>query len=72
MQWAICVIDDVIEHGAQHCLKYQNFFLPLLFSGIQSSHAEIRQASAYGFGVLAKFGGDSFANTCSGIAFVYI
>ncbi|XP_054167473.1 importin-5-like [Oppia nitens] len=62
-QWAICVMDDVIEHGGEHCVKYQNFFLPLLSSGIQSPHAEIRQAAAYGIGVLAKHGGLSFART---------
>lgn len=65
MQWAICVMDDVIEHGGPHCAKYENFFLPLLLTGIQSTHSEIRQASAYGLGVLGKYGGESFAKGCS-------
>jgi len=64
-QWAVCVMDDVIEHGEHHCVKYENFFAPLLSAGVQSTHAEIRQASAYGIGVLAKHGGQTFARHCS-------
>lgn len=69
-------MDDVIEHGGHHCVKYENFFLPLLSTGIQSTHAEVRQASAYGIGVLAKYGGISFAKTLSGnknfIQFIFL
>lgn len=57
-------MDDVIEHGGPACEKYKEFFLPLLLSGLQSLQAEIRQASAYGWGVLAQFGGPNFAAAC--------
>lgn len=67
MQWSICVMDDIIENGGQHCEKYKNFFLPLLLSGLQHQQAEVRQAAAYGWGVLGKFGGNSFSKACSGI-----
>ena len=60
-------MDDVIEHGEHHSVKYENYFLPLLLTGIQNSHPEVRQASAYGIGVLAKHGGHTFAKTFSGI-----
>lgn len=63
--WAICVMDDVIEHGGPRCEKYKDFFIPLLVSGVQSTYPEIRQASAYGWGVLARFGGPNFASVFS-------
>ena len=33
---------------------------------MQNAHAEIRQAAAYGFGVMGKYGGDVYAQTCAG------
>lgn len=63
--WAICVMDDVVEHGGPACEKYKEFFIPLFNSGLQSVQPEIRQASAYGFGVLAQFGGPNFASHCA-------
>lgn len=62
----MCVFDDVIEHSGGHSIKYKDFFIPLLRDGLQSNHAEIRQAAAYGWGVLGKFGGEVYAQTCSG------
>jgi hypothetical protein len=64
-QWAICVFDDVIEHGGDNRVKYKDFFLPLLVNGVQSNHPEIRQAAAYGWGILGKCGGEAFAQTCN-------
>ncbi|KAI1286009.1 Importin-5 [Halotydeus destructor] len=64
-QWAICVFDDVIEHGSPHSIKYKDLFLPLLRDGVQSNRPEIRQAASYGFGVLAKCGGDIYGQTCA-------
>ncbi|RWS30151.1 importin-5-like protein [Leptotrombidium deliense] len=64
-QWTICVVDDIIEHCGPKAVKYKDFFLPLLVSGVQSSQPAIRQASAYGWGVLGKFGGDVFCAECS-------
>ena len=63
--WAICVMDDVVEHGGPACEKYKEFFLPLFHNGLQSTQPEIRQASAYGFGVLAQYGGPNFAIDCA-------
>ena len=65
LQWAICVMDDLIEYTHEHCVKYRNFFIPLFYAGVQSPHSEIRQAAAYGFGVLAMYGGPSFAEECA-------
>lgn len=47
------------------CIKYQDIFLEPMLSGLQSSEAEVRQAAAYGCGVLAQFGGAQFAAACA-------
>lgn len=61
-QWALCVMDDLIEFCGLKCIEYKDIFIPLFTNNLKSPHAELRQASAYGFGVLAKHGGDSFAS----------
>ncbi|CAG9771200.1 unnamed protein product [Ceutorhynchus assimilis] len=60
-QWGICVIDDVIEYCGPACVKYQNIFLEPLAVYIRDKNCEVRQAAAYGWGVLAQFGGEQFA-----------
>jgi hypothetical protein len=35
--------------------------------GLQSQHPEVRQAAAYGWGVLGKFGGDSVSQFCADV-----
>lgn len=60
------MFDDVVEHGGPACIKYQQYFLPRMMSGINDKSAEIRQAAAYGWGVLGQFAGESFAQACAG------
>lgn len=60
-QWAICVFDDLIEFTGPACAKYQGYFLNPLIVYIKDKVPEVRQAAAYGWGVLAQFGGDQFA-----------
>ncbi|CAH0600347.1 unnamed protein product [Chrysodeixis includens] len=64
-QWAICIFDDVIEFGGPACVKYQDIFLEPMLNGLREPEAEVRQAAAYGCGVLAQFGGASFAAACA-------
>ncbi|CAB3220948.1 unnamed protein product [Arctia plantaginis] len=64
-QWAICIFDDVIEYGGPACIKYQDIFLEPMLAGLRSGEAEVRQAAAYGCGVLAQFGGAQFAAACA-------
>lgn len=35
--------------------------------GLQSQHPEVRQAAAYGWGVLGQCGGEAFARTCADV-----
>lgn len=60
-QWGICVFDDVIEFTGPACAKYQHFFLQSLAVYVKDKSSEVRQAAAYGWGVLAQFGGEQFA-----------
>ncbi|EFN77942.1 Importin-5 [Harpegnathos saltator] len=64
-QWALCVFDDVIEFGGPECVKYQEFFLQPMIQYVSDKSAEVRQAAAYGCGVLGQFGGESFAQACA-------
>lgn len=58
-------MDDLIEFCGVGCLSYGDFIMPLLSNNIKSPHAELRQAAAYGLGVLAKHGGETFAKFLS-------
>ncbi|UYV65910.1 IPO5 [Cordylochernes scorpioides] len=64
-QWGLCVFDDVIEHGGPLCKKYEEFFLKPMLQGLRHQTEEVRQAAAYGVGVLGQFGGNEFAQTCA-------
>ncbi|XP_050306794.1 importin-5 [Anthonomus grandis grandis] len=60
-QWGLCVFDDVIEFTGPACSKYQGFFLEPLAVYVRDKSCEVRQAAAYGWGVLAQYGGEQFA-----------
>lgn len=64
-QWALCVFDDIIEFGGPECAKYQDIFLRPMIQYISDKSAEVRQAAAYGCGVLGQFGGEGFAQACA-------
>jgi len=60
-QWGICIWDDMVEFTGPAALKYQNLFVPSLLNYLEDSSAEVRQAAAYGCGIMAQFGGEAFA-----------
>ncbi|XP_029055806.1 karyopherin beta 3 [Osmia lignaria lignaria] len=64
-QWALCVFDDVIEFGGPECAKYQEYFLRPMLQYVSDKSAEVRQAAAYGCGVLGQYGGEAFAQACA-------
>jgi len=66
-QWALCVFDDLLEYTGPASIKFQQYFLKPLISGITDQNAEVRQAAAYGCGVMAQFGGTDYANVCAEI-----
>ncbi|XP_076164575.1 karyopherin beta 3 [Ptiloglossa arizonensis] len=64
-QWALCIFDDVIQYGGPDCAKYQEYFLRPMIQYVSDKSAEVRQAAAYGCGVLGQYGGEAFAQACA-------
>ncbi|TKR81887.1 hypothetical protein L596_015687 [Steinernema carpocapsae] len=63
-QWGLCMFDDLIEFGgAPKTLQHSNVFLPAMVNALSDEYPEVRQAAAYGFGILAIKGGPDFAQT---------
>merc|ERR1712002_126810 len=65
LQWGLCIFDDVIEYTGPASQKYQELFLQRLLGCVKSSQPEVRQAAAYGCGVLGQCGGQGYAQTCA-------
>ncbi|XP_055850061.1 importin-5 [Episyrphus balteatus] len=64
-QWGLCIFDDVIEYCGPSCIQYQQIFTAPLLQYICDKSPEVRQAAAYGCGVLGQFAGEQFALTCA-------
>ncbi|KAG7160960.1 Importin-5-like 1 [Homarus americanus] len=64
-QWGLCIFDDVIEYGGPACDKYTDHFLQALLKFVTDKQGEVRQAAAYGCGVLGQFAGPAFAPVCA-------
>ncbi|CAF1129300.1 unnamed protein product [Rotaria sordida] len=64
-QWALCVFDDVIQFTGAHSHRYSQFFLTRMAESLADSSAEVRQAAAYGFGVMGMSGGPVYARACA-------
>lgn len=65
-QWAICIYDDLIEYGGQESVKYQSHFYGPMLAALSDEYAEVRQAAAYGFGIMGQCGGPAYAQACAG------
>uniref|UniRef100_A0A674HVH8 Importin 5 n=1 Tax=Taeniopygia guttata TaxID=59729 RepID=A0A674HVH8_TAEGU len=63
-QWGLCIFDDVVEHCSPASFKYAEYFLRPMLESVCDSSPEVRQAAAYGVGVIAQFGGDSYRPVC--------
>jgi hypothetical protein len=55
----------VIEFLGPASVKYQEHFVQPLLHYLGSPQAEVRQAAAYGAGVLGQFGGPAYAAVCA-------
>ncbi|KAJ8031234.1 Importin-5 [Holothuria leucospilota] len=64
-QWGLCIFDDLIEFTGSHAFKYKDYFLRPMLQYVCDNRPEVRQAAAYGFGVLGKFGGPEFGPACA-------
>ncbi|KAJ1991204.1 importin subunit beta-3 [Coemansia spiralis] len=62
-QWAICVFDDLVEYAGPSSSQYAGEFLKPIGHALRQTNApDLRQAAAYGIGVMAQYGGDAYAD----------
>ncbi|KAL1022067.1 hypothetical protein UPYG_G00021780 [Umbra pygmaea] len=64
-QWGLCIFDDVVEHCSPLSFKYADYFLRPMLQSLCDTSPEVRQAAAYGVGVMAQYGGESYRPFCS-------
>lgn len=61
LQWGLCIFDDLVEYTGPVAQKYSEIFLSRLLACVSSPQPEVRQAAAYGCGVLGQCGGPGLA-----------
>ncbi|KAF9289191.1 hypothetical protein BGZ68_009889 [Mortierella alpina] len=65
-QWAICVLDDLVEFTGPHSWPIMVPYLPyILESLLDPTAADVRQAAAFGLGKMGMYGGPMYAEVCS-------
>lgn len=61
-QWALCIMDDMLEFCGPQSFKYQEHFIEPIMLGLEDGTPANRQAAAYGVGMAAKNGGEIYAD----------
>jgi hypothetical protein len=61
-QWALCIMDDVLEFCGPDSWRYRDHIIQPLAAGLQDTNAANRQAAAYGVGVAAQKGGEAWSD----------
>jgi len=64
-QWGICIFDDVIEFAGDASVQYQQIFFQPILNSLSDKYPEVRQAAAYGCGIMGLFGGQVYAPACA-------
>uniref|UniRef100_A0A8C2X7F7 Karyopherin (importin) beta 3 n=1 Tax=Cyclopterus lumpus TaxID=8103 RepID=A0A8C2X7F7_CYCLU len=64
-QWGLCIFDDVVEHCSPASFKYAEYFLRPMLQSLCDTSSEVRQAAAYGVGVMAQYGGETYRPFCT-------
>lgn len=62
-QYGLCYIDDCIEFAPKRIAKYQDKFVPIMLKALADEYPEVRQAAAYGFGIMGMIGGADYLNS---------
>lgn len=61
-QWALCIMDDVLEFCGDQSWSFQKHIQQPLIDGMQDEIPANRQAACYGVGVAAQKGGIAWSN----------
>jgi len=64
-QWGLCIFDDLIEYAGPQSLNYQQHFVNPMLHYVTDPQPEVRQAAAYGCGVMGQHGGANYASICA-------
>lgn len=56
----------MVEHCSPSSFKYASYFLGQMLQSLGDLRPEVRQAAAYGVGVMAQCGGDNYSQYCTG------
>lgn len=64
-QWALCILDDVLEFCGPASWHYHTHIVQPLIDGMRDDAPANRQAACYGAGVAAHKGGDAWAEFAS-------
>lgn len=65
-QWALCILDDVLEFCGPASWHYHTHIIQPLIDGMRDDAPANRQAATYGAGVAAHKGGDAWSEFASG------
>ncbi|KAK5130814.1 hypothetical protein LTR08_001648 [Meristemomyces frigidus] len=65
-QWALCILDDVLEFCGPASWKYHSHIVQPLISGMRDQAPANRQAACYGVGVAAHKGGEAWSDFAAG------
>lgn len=60
-QWAICIMDDVLEFCGAQSWQFKDHMVQPLINGMMDPNASNRQAAAYGVGIAAQKGGENWS-----------
>ena len=60
-QWAICIMDDVLEFCGPQSWQFRDHIMQPLVQGMRDDNAANRQAASYGIGIAAQKGGEDWA-----------
>ncbi|KAI9685217.1 MAG: hypothetical protein M1820_010831 [Bogoriella megaspora] len=61
-QWALCIMDDVLEFCGPQSWNYSQHIIQPLIDGIRDDVPANRQAATYGVGVVAQKGGEAWSD----------
>lgn len=55
-----------MEHCSPSSFKYAEYFVQRMLQSLGDPSPEVRQAAAYGVGVMAQYGGENYRSFCTG------
>lgn len=61
-QWALCILDDVLEFGGEQSWTFQDHIRKPLVDGMRDDVPANRQAACYGAGIAAQKGGPAWSD----------